>query len=130
MNLAFSTRGWRDNDWMKQVEDACDMQFRGIEVYNLHKISSLTDRGGAFHKYNRNETDRLLQELGLKIPCFDTSEDVSRGDTDPDSVRMLIEIAGAMHVPYVSVCALTDNELQVRCFLNEILPPRTKKLHC
>ena len=62
MNLAFSTRGWRDNDWMKQVEDACDMQFRGIEVYNLHKISSLTDRGGAFHKYNRNETDRLLQD--------------------------------------------------------------------
>ena len=59
MNLAFSTRGWRDNDWMKQVEDACDMSFRGIEVYNLHKIGFLTERGGPFHKYNRNETDRL-----------------------------------------------------------------------
>ena len=70
MNLAFSTRGWRDNDWMKQVEDACEMSFRGIEVYNLHKISFLTERGGPFHKYSRNETDRMLQELGLKIPCF------------------------------------------------------------
>ena len=54
MNLAFSTRGWRDNDWMKQVEDACEMSFRGIEVYNLHKIGFLTERGGPFHKYSRN----------------------------------------------------------------------------
>ena len=65
MNLAFSTRGWRDADWKKQVEDACEMQFRGIEVYNLHRIPSLTDRGAPFHKYNRNETDRMLQEYGL-----------------------------------------------------------------
>ena len=58
MNLAFSTRGWREKDWMKQMEDACEMQFQGIEVYNLHKIESLIDRGGPFHKYNRNETER------------------------------------------------------------------------
>ena len=114
MNLAFSTRGWRDNDWMKQVEDACEMQFRGIEVYNLHKISSLTDRGGPFHKYNRNETERMLQEFGLRIPCFDTSVDISSPDADPDTVRMLFETAGSMHVPYVSVCALQDHEEQVR----------------
>ena len=62
MNLAFSTRGWRDEDWMTQLEDAYEMQFRGVEVYNLHRIGKLTDRGGPFHKYNRNETDRILQE--------------------------------------------------------------------
>ena len=54
MNLAFSTRGWRHDDWNKQMEDACEMQFRGIEVYNLHKIPTLTDRGAPFHQYNRN----------------------------------------------------------------------------
>ncbi len=127
MNLAFSTRGWRDNDWMKQVEDACEMQFSGIEVYNLHKISSLTDRGGPFHKYNRNETERMLQEFGLRIPCFDTSVDISSPDADPDTVRMLFETAGSMHVPYVSVCALQDHEEQVRCFLNEVLPAAAER---
>ena len=122
MNLAFSTRGWRDDDWKKQVEDACEMQFRGIEVYNLHRIPSLTDRGAPFHKYNRNETDRMLQEYGLKIPCFDTSEDISSGTTEPDTIRSLFEIAGSMKIPYVSVCALQDNETQVRAFLDEVLP--------
>ena len=87
MNLAFSTRGWRDNDWMKQVEDACEMSFRGIEVYNLHKISFLTERGGPFHKYSRNETDRMLQELGLKIPCFDTAEVIICKEAAPYEIR-------------------------------------------
>ena len=129
MNLAFSTRGWRDDDWKKQVEDACEMQFRGIEVYNLHRIPSLTDRGAPFHKYSRNETDRMLQEYGLKIPCFDTSEDISSADTEPDTIRSLFEIAGSMKIPYVSVCALRDDEAQVRAFLDEILPDaRDKKV--
>ena len=73
MNLAFSTRGWREADWNRQMEDACEMNFRGIEVYNLQKIHSLTDRGAPFHKYNRNQTERLLREYDLKIPCLDTS---------------------------------------------------------
>ena len=63
MNLAFSTRGWREKDWLKQMEDACEMQFQGIEVYNLHKIDSLVGRGGPFHKYSRNETERMLRRV-------------------------------------------------------------------
>ena len=122
MNLAFSTRGWRNADWSRQMEDACEMKFQGIEVYNLHKIPALTERGAAFHKYNRNETDRFLREYGLKIPCFDTSEDISDINTNPDDVRNLFEIAGSMRIPYVSVCALQDHEEQVRAFLNEVLP--------
>ena len=121
MNLAFSTRGWREKDWMKQMEDACEMQFQGIEVYNLHKIDSLISRGGPFHKYNRNETERMLQECGLKIPCFDTSEDISLENTDPGQIRMLFDIAGSMHIPYVAVCALTDT------FLTKFLRMRLTK---
>ena len=127
MNLAFSTRGWRDKNWMKQMEDACEMQFQGIEVYNLHKIDSLISRGGPFHKYSRNETDRMLQDCGLKIPCFDTSEDISLEETDPDQIRMLFEIAGSMHIPFVAVCALTDCEIQVKHFLDEVLPDAADK---
>ena len=29
MNLSFSTRGWREEDWQIQVDDACEMR-RGI----------------------------------------------------------------------------------------------------
>ena len=127
MNLAFSTRGWRDHDWMKQVGDACEMQFRGVEVYNLHKTGFLTERGGPFHKYSRSETSRMLEQYGLKIPCFDTSEDISAADADPAAVRSLFEIATSMHVPYVSVCALRDDEARIRAVLAELLPDASAK---
>ena len=61
MNLAFSTRGWRDDDWKKQVEDACEMQFRGIEVYNLHRIPSLTEAG------YRVAAERSIDKIGQQL---------------------------------------------------------------
>ena len=122
MNLSFSTRGWRDADWQAQMRDACEMRFQGIEVYNLHKIPSLTDRGAPFHLYNRNETERLLRDYHLKIPCLDTSEDLSIPETGPESIFSLFEIAGSMHIPYVAVCALRDNEEAVRALLDVLLP--------
>ena len=127
MNLSFSTRGWRDADWLRQMEDACEMKFSGIEVYNLHKIPSLTDRGAPFHKYNRNETDRMLQEYNLKIPCFDTSEDISSSSADSDGILRLIDIAGSMRIPYVSVVALQNQEDRIRSFLDGILPDAAEK---
>ena len=60
MKLSFSTRGWRELPWAEQVRDASELRFQGIEVYNLHRCASLTERGGAFHKYSRNETLREL----------------------------------------------------------------------
>ena len=122
MNLAFSTRGWRDADWKRQMEDACELNFQGIEVYNLHRIPTLTDRGAPFHLYNRNETERLLREYHLKIPCLDTSEDISDSQTDPGILRELFKVAGSMKIPYVSVCALHDNESVIRAFLDDVLP--------
>ena len=122
MNLAFSTRGWNHIEWIKQMEDAFEMKFRGIEVYNLHKTASLTDKGCAFHKYNRNETDRIMREYQIQIPCLDSSEDITLENTDPDAVRKLLEIAGSMRIPYVSVSALQDHEDNVRRFLQTVLP--------
>ena len=52
MKLSFSTRGWSDLSWEELLSSALDMKFTGIEVYNLHKFSVLTDRGGPFHKHN------------------------------------------------------------------------------
>ena len=122
MNLAFSTRGWRNEDWEKQVEYACELGFRGIEVYNLHKVPSLTDRGAPFHKYNQNQTDRTLKELGIRIPCLDTAEDISSDESDADALKMLFEAAGNMQIPFVSVCALHDQEERIHKYLNAVLP--------
>ena len=52
MNLSFSTRGWGDLSWEELIDAALDMNFTGIEVYNLFKFPALTDRGGPFHTHS------------------------------------------------------------------------------
>ena len=86
MNLSFSTRGWGDLSWDQMLQEAVDMRFGGVEVYNLFKFPSLTDRGGPFHAHRVAATIRQLRDLKLKIPCFDTSVDLS---SDPEAVTIL-----------------------------------------
>ena len=122
MNLSFSTRGWGDLSWDQMLQEAVDMRFAGVEVYNLFKFPELTDRGGPFHSHKVAATIRQLRDLKLKIPCFDTSVDLS---TDPNAIPVLtamLEIAGQAQVPYVVACALTENEELVGSTLEVLLP--------
>ena len=122
MNLSFSTRGWGDLSWDQLLQEAVDMRFGGIEVYNLFKFPEFTDRGGPFHSHKVAATFRQMRDLKLKIPCFDTSVDLS---TDPDAVAILtamLENAKNAQVPYVVACALTENEEQVGENLEALLP--------
>ncbi len=121
MNLSFSTRGWQACSWEEQIQTALDMRFGGIEVYNIHKTPALTDRGGPFHKYNTAATARELYGKKLKIPCFDTSCDISSEDC-LDTVREILEIAHNVQVPYVCVVALQENEERVRTALQSLIP--------
>ncbi len=121
MNLSFSTRGWLDYSWEENIETALDMRFQGIEIYNVHKTPSLTDRGCPFHKYNTAATVRLLREKKLQIPCFDTSCDISSEDC-LDEVRSIMEIAHNMRVPYVCVVALHDDDARITGALQALLP--------
>ena len=127
MKLSFSTRGWRSLPWKQQVLEASEMRFNGIEVYNLHQCSFLTDRSGAFHLYHQHETLRDLADHSLTIPCFDTSVDLSEPLPDLPAVIQLIDTAGNMHVPYVAFCALQDREDMVRENLSELLPAAQSK---
>ena len=122
MKLSFSTRGWPGLSFDEMLDTAKDMGFSGVEVYNLHAFSALTDRGGPFHKYNTAQTVRKIRESGLAIPCFDTSCDVSLGTDIEDTVKLLIEAAHNTRVPYVVVCALSDNEENVYTVLSDLLP--------
>lgn len=114
MNLSFSTRGWSDLSFEEWIDTALDMRFTGIEVYNLQKFPALEGRGGPFHKYNAAATVRLLREKKLKIPCLDSSWDLSTGEEAEEGVRHLLETAHNLQVPYVSACALRDGEETVR----------------
>ncbi|MBE6984046.1 MAG: AMP-dependent synthetase [Ruminococcaceae bacterium] len=113
MKLSFSTRGWLDLPWQAQIDAAIDMRFHGIEVYNLHK-SAMTERGGAFEKYQLAVTARQLREKKLAIPCFDTSCDLSDEGEKIEMLYDLMNIARQMKVEYVVACALTENEVLVR----------------
>ena len=121
MNLSFSTRGWGDLSWDQMLQEAVDMRFGGVEVYNLFKFPEMTDRGGPFHGHKVAATIRQLRDLKLKVPCFDTSVDLS---ADPDAVQILgdmLDVAANAQVPYVVACALTENEEQVGENLEKLL---------
>ncbi len=121
MKLSFSTRGWPELSWQEMIETALDMRFAGIEVYNLHKMDTLKDRGSPFHKYQTAATVRQLRENKLQIPCFDTSCDLSEGTLWVAPLQELMETARNMQVGYVVACALRDNEEQVRQNLRQLV---------
>ena len=122
MKLSFSTRGWEKLTWEDQIHDAEEYGFQGIELYDLYKFPSWTDKSGPFHKYHQNETLRNLKRLNLEIPCMDTPIDFSADSINMDHLRFLIDAAETLHIPYLVICALTDHEDAVRNHLNEILP--------
>jgi len=121
MNLSFSTRGWASLTWEEMMDSAVEMGFNGIEVYNLPKFDPMLERGGPFHKYHTAATVRQLREKKLKIPCFDTSVDISSDSNCLISLKNLMEVAHNTQVPYVAVCALQDHEARVFENLNELI---------
>ena len=127
MKLSFSTRGWPSLSWDEMLDTAIDMGFSGVEVYNLPNFNPLMERGGPFHKYNSAATARKLREKNLSIPCFDTSLDISTDKCAVDTVTALIEIAHNTRVPYVAVCALSDDEETVMSAL-EVLVPKAEEM--
>ena len=110
MKLSFSTRGWMALSWDKLVGIAKEMDFAGIEVYNLPDNDTLYEKGEAFHKFNLTATSRNLREMNLSVPCFDSSYDLSADSYDESKVVKLMEIAAAFKCKNVCVVALSDKE--------------------
>ncbi|MBO5281217.1 MAG: AMP-binding protein, partial [Clostridia bacterium] len=125
MNLSFSTRGWQSFSFEENIKTATEMEFGGIEIYNVQKCPSLTDRGGAFHKYNTAATVRLLREKKLRIPCFDSSCDIS-ADNCLDEARELMRIASDAQTENISVVALSENFDNIYSNLETLIPEAEK----
>ena len=130
MKLSFSTRGWKELPWPEQVKDASELRFQGIEVYNLHKCPSLTDRSGVFHKFHRNETLRELREHHLTIPCLYTCIDLGAEEDETGFIPDLIDTAATMKIPYVAVCALHDDDERIRERIDRLIPQFSEKGIC
>ena len=121
MNVSFSTRGWQDIPWEDQIRMAQTMRFGGVELYNVQNAPALTSRGGPLHKYNAAATARELWQAGLRIPCFDTSCDISGADCT-ETVQTLLQTAHDVQSPYVAVTALHDNDANIHAALEALLP--------
>jgi len=122
MNLSFSTRGWGDMSWEALLEVALDMKFTGIEVYNLFKFPGLTDRGGPFHKHKIAATLRQLRDLKLKLPCLDTSLDLSESAEHAETLKTVMAAAHDLQVPYVVCWASKNEEALIRESMDQLLP--------
>ena len=129
MRLSFSTRGWQSLSWNELLDIANEMEFAGIEVYDLFGSKGLYVKGEAFGPYNLSSTARELRNRKLELPVFDGHYDISDSKTDIEEIKKLIGIAGYMNVPYVSLCACSDNADVSKKNISELLSyARDKKV--
>ena len=122
MNLSLSMRGWQSIDLRQLIDITSDMHFSGLELYNLHHEDQLFAYGGLLHPEHIAAARRLFKEKRLEIPCIDTSIDLSLPADESDDVRKEIRTAQDLHVPYVTVVALSDEEDRVLERLTALLP--------
>jgi sugar phosphate isomerase/epimerase len=127
MNLSFSTRGWEWLRWEDYLADAEEMRFGGIELYNVQKRPELTEKGAPLHKYEIAATARALRGKKLRIPCLDTSCDLSSDETAVPALLSLFDMARDLGVGCVSAAALTENEPAVRAAMDTLLPAAEQK---
>ena len=122
MKLSFSTRGWSGLSFSQYMEIACEMGFRGIEVYDIYRDADLISDDGPFHRFNILRTARELFEKRLSVPCFGTRYDISAGGDVVSKLTELMATAHSLGTPYVSCCAFNDNEDTVKKNLELLLP--------
>ena len=127
MKLSFSTKGWANYSWDATVNLAQDMDFNGIEVFDVTKNEELIDKGCPFHLYNTHATARELHKCGLSIPVLNTSIDIADGADHTKELTALINIASEVFATGVCVTAVAGNEEAARASLYAIMPYAEEK---
>ena len=120
MKLSFSLRGWLSLSFREAAEIAEEMQFSGFELYDLHKYSEPTVKGGPLDRYSLSGTMRSLRDKGIEIPNLDTSLDLGK-EGSLEKVLWTISMARDMRVPFVSAEVMTDNEDLLKESLTKIV---------
>lgn len=130
MKLSFSNRGWPEMTLDAIVSMATEINFSGIELYNVHLNENFLKKGGPLNKYSIAATARMLYDKGLEIPCFDTSIDLSEEEDPSSRLRGLLELASTMKVPYVAVYASRPDEELIKSRLDRIIGYAALKKVC
>ncbi|MBO4904338.1 MAG: AMP-binding protein [Lachnospiraceae bacterium] len=120
MKLSFSTRGWNDITWDGCLDIAEEMDFAGVEVYNLTQ-DRFYGKGEAFNRYNIAATTRQLRDRKLAIPAFYQKCDPA----DPNSIediKKVIDAAGYMRVDNVGMVFETNDEQAIEKAIEQLLP--------
>jgi len=123
MKLSFSTRGLTGYNWESFQELARDVEFQGIELYDVND-PILSAKGSVFDPAMITATRRKLVESGLTIPCIDTVSDISDPDlanVSVDEIEKAIAIAASLKVENVRVRAKYGDDETVRKVLSSVL---------
>ncbi|MBP3436662.1 MAG: AMP-binding protein [Clostridia bacterium] len=126
MKLSFSTKGWHGKTFEEFCDIAKSLRFSGIELHNVGN-SLFTSAESAFQDRTSALTLRRLYEMKLQIPCIDSICDIASAKNEESAkaeVEKCISIAHNLHIPYVRLHALQNEEKDityVRSFLAEML---------
>ena len=105
--LGFSTLGSPRWDWLQVLDFAAAHGFVAVELRGLQTEMDLTKRP-EFAPARLDETHRQLAERGLRISCLGASANMHEMDAAKraaamDEGRRFIDLARALHAPYVRV---------------------------
>ncbi len=134
MKLSFSTFGWTGCTWDELCRMACDIGFAGIEIHNIHE-PVFSGKSKIFDPATANAAYRDMVDRGIRIPCIDTSCDISNPDKKDASVHEIktyIDNARSLHIPFVRIATRNceaSEETKRECVLDvirETLPTAEK----
>ncbi len=127
MKLSFSTKGWHGRTFEQLLQLAKSLRFSGIELHNV-KNELFTSSDSAFKDYATTQTQRMLYEMKMSVPCIDSITDPADAETTAETtaeIKECIRIASNLRIPYVRLHAINDAQGaldRVNDFLTEILP--------
>jgi sugar phosphate isomerase/epimerase len=105
--IGFSTLGCPRWDWLQVLDFAAAHGFSAVELRGLQAEMDLTKRP-EFAPARLDKTQRQLAERGLRISCLGASANMHEMDAAKraagiDEGRRFIDLARALHAPYVRV---------------------------
>ena len=114
MNLSFSIKGWTGFSWDEYCDLAKDLDFKGIELHNIHG-DSVAERMGPFDPQTAPATVRHLMEKDLCIPCIDTVQniaDVKNINRSCAEIIDCIKTAANLKTPYIRLYAFEEEGVE------------------
>ena len=106
MKLSFSTKGWHGRTFEQLLKLAKSLRFSGIELHNV-KNELFTSSDSAFKDYATTQTQRMLYEMKMSVPCIDSITDPADAETTAETtveIKECIRIASNLRIRGEIIC--------------------------